>query len=120
MLIVTVLVIALVLRALILHAQVSRIALIRCEMNGALSYEVRRRVCMEAIPSHVSEYPVPREVRVRVIRLVGVVLWRNEVSIALPAEACGQLGDISAQDYDGRFPPWLQLGRDGRRVQAHA
>lgn len=120
MLIVTVLVIALVLRALILYVQVSRTTLVRCEINGALSYKVRRRVCMEVIPSHVSEYPVPREVRVRVIRFFGVVLWRNEVSIALPAEACGHLGDISAQEYDGCFPPWLQLGRDGRRVQAHA
>jgi len=120
MLIVTTLVIALVLRALILHVQVAGTSLIRRDTKGALCYEVRRRVCMEVIPSHVSQYPVPREARVRVIRFVGVVLWRNEVSIALPAEACGHLGDISAREYDGCFPPWLQLGRDDGRPQAHA
>jgi hypothetical protein len=110
MLTVTALVLTLVLRALYLHTQVARATLIRRETKGVLSYEVRRRVCMQVIPSHVSEYPVPREERTYVLRFAGVVLLRKVFSIALPAEACTRLGDIPAQEYDGCFPPCWQRG----------
>lgn len=110
MLIAAALLLALVLRALYLHLQVAHAELIRRDTKGPLSYEVRRRVYMEMLPLHVSEYPNPREVRTQVLRLTGVVLWRKGLSIALPAEACEHLRDISAKEYDGRFPPCLQLG----------
>ncbi len=118
MLIVTALVFALIFRAIFLQVNVAHSALIRREAKGMLSYEVRRRVCMEVVPSYVSEYPVPREVRTLVLRCAGVVLWRKISSIALPDEACAHLGDISVQEFDACFPPWLQLGQDDR-VHAH-
>ena len=110
LLIATALVLALTLRALYVHLQVAHAELIRRDKKGALSYEVRRRVYMEVLPLHVSEYPEPREVRTQVLRLTGVVLWRKGLSVALPAEACEHLGDISAIEYDGRFPSCLRLG----------
>ncbi|MBC8742790.1 hypothetical protein F6X40_40675 [Paraburkholderia sp. UCT31] len=100
-----------VLRALYLRRQLRGTTLVRRDRKGALSYEVRRRVCMEALPLHVSEYPVPREVRLRVLRLASLVLWSMERSIALPSEACARLGNISAQEFDDHFPNWLQLGQ---------
>lgn len=110
MLIAAALLFALVLRALYLHLQVAHAELIRRDTKGPLSYEVRRRVYMEVLPLHVSEYPGPREVRTRVLRLTGVVLWRKPLSIALPTESCARLEDVSARELDGRFPPCLQLG----------
>ena len=109
MLIVMVLLV-LALRALYLHMHLARATLVRREEKGMLTYEVRRRVGMERLPSHISEYPVPREVRIRVLRFAGVVLWRKELHIALPGESCRRLGDIPAHETDGRFPIWLQLG----------
>jgi len=117
MLIVSALVFALIFRAVFLQMNVAHSELIRREAKGVLSYEVRRRVCMEVVPSYVSEYPVPREVRTFVLRFAGVVLWRKISSIALPDEACEHLGDISVQEFDASFPPWLQLGQNDR---AHA
>lgn len=113
MLLIATALILLALRALYLHLQVAHAELIRRETRGALSYEVRRRVYMEVLPLHVSEYPEPREVRTRVLRLTGVVLSRKTLSIALPTESCARLGDISAREFDGRFPPCLQLGPSG-------
>lgn len=110
MLIAAALVLALVFRALYLHIQVAHAELIRRDTKGVLSYEVRRRVYMEILPLHVSRYPEPREVRTRVLRLTGVVPWRKALSIALPTESCARLGDVSAREFDGRFPPCLQLG----------
>ncbi|KDP87467.1 hypothetical protein CF70_001155 [Cupriavidus sp. SK-3] len=104
------LVLAFSLRALYLQIHVARTELVRSEEKGMLTYEVRRRVGMERLPSHISEYPVPREVRIRVLRFAGVVLWRKELHIALPGESCRRLGDIPAHETDGRFPIWLQLG----------
>jgi hypothetical protein len=118
MLIVTALVFALIIfRAVFLQMNVAHSELIRREAEGVLSYEVRRRVCLEVVPSHVSEFPVPREVRTFVLRFAGVVLWRKISSIALPDEACEHLGDISVQEFDASFPPWLRLGQNDR---AHA
>ena len=102
------LVLALVVRALYLHLHLARAELVRREEKGMLTYEVRRHVGMEVLPSHVSEYPVPREVRIRVVRFTVVVLWRKEYHIALPADACTHLGDISVDETDERFPAWMQ------------
>ncbi|MGO4811063.1 hypothetical protein AB4156_15980 [Cupriavidus sp. 2MCAB6] len=102
------LVFALVMRALYLHLHFAREELVRREEKGMLTCEVRRHVGMEVLPSHVSEYPVPREVRIRVVRFTVIVLWRKEYHIALPADACTHLGDISADETDERFPAWVQ------------
>lgn len=110
MLIAAALLFALVLRVLYLHLQVAHAEMIRRDTKSPLSYEVRRRVYMEVLPLHVSQYPEPREVRTRVLRLTGVVLSRKALSIALPTESCARLGDVSAREFDGRFPPCLQLG----------
>ncbi|MGO4326154.1 hypothetical protein AB4Z48_16735 [Cupriavidus sp. 2TAF22] len=97
------------LRAFYLHHQVAGLALVRRESSGWLTYEVRRRVSLVPLPTHVAQYPVPREERMRVVRLTGFVVWHKELSIALPADACSHLGDISALEFDGRFPAWLRL-----------
>ena len=103
-------------RAIHLHWHVAAMRLVRRDASGWFSYELRRRVLLVAVPGHVSSYPVPREERVRVVRLAGLVLWHQELSIALPNEACSHLGDISPQEFDTRFPSWLQLGPPGRRA----
>ena len=72
---------ALVLRALYLHLKVSHAELMRRDAKGSLIYEVRRHTYMKVLPLHLSEYPEPREVRTRVFRLIGVVLWRRALSI---------------------------------------
>lgn len=100
----------LVSREVYLYWHVAAMALVRRDASGWLSHEVRRRVSLVAVPGHVSPYPVPREERVHVVRLAGMVLWHSELSIALPDEACSHLGDISPQEFDTRFPSWLQLG----------
>ena len=105
---------SLVLRAVYLHRHVAAMALVRRDASGWLSHEVRRRVSLVALPGHVSTYPVPREERVRVVRLAGVVLWHTELSIALPEDACSHLGDISPQEFDTRFPGWLQSTPPGQ------
>lgn len=64
---------------------------------------------MQRLPNHVSEFPVPREERILVRRLLGIVLWHKEVSVALPNAACEHLGEITAQDFDRQFPNWLRL-----------
>ena len=46
----------------------------------------------------------------RVLRIAGIVLWRETNSIALPDEACSHLGDITIQQYDEQFPRWAQIG----------
>lgn len=65
---------------------------------------------MEQLPAYISQFPVPREVRMRVLRIAGIVLWRETNSIALPDEACSHLGDITIQQYDEQFPRWAQIG----------
>jgi hypothetical protein len=82
---------------------------IRSESQGWLVFEVRRRVAMCNVPEHVSEYPVPREERMRLVRLAGIVIWHQEVSVGLPDAACGHLDEVTAQDFDRCFPPWLRL-----------
>jgi hypothetical protein len=82
---------------------------IRSESQGWLHFEVRRRVAMRSVPEHVSEYPVPREERIRLVRLAGIVIWHRELSVALPDTACGHLEEVTAQEFDRCFPPWLRL-----------
>ena len=112
MLIATFVLIALALRALYLQAWLGSSARIRAEQMGWLTCEVRRRVGMEKIPDHVSEFPVPREERIRVFRLLGLVVWHNEMSVALPNAACECLENIAPRDFDRQFPSWLRLAND--------
>jgi len=109
MLIAMLILIALALRALYLQAWLGKWVRIRTERKGWLVCEVRRRVGMEKIPEHVSEFPVPREERIRVFRLLGMVLWHNEMSVALPNAACECFEKIAPQDFDREFPSWLRL-----------
>lgn len=103
-------------RALYLHRHVAAMESVRRDSSGWLSHEVRRRVSLVALPKHIAPYPVPREVRVRVVRFAGVVLWHKELSIALPDEACSHLDEIAPEDFDPRFPNWLQLGSREQRA----
>jgi len=99
----------LALRALYLRAWLGSSTRIRVERKGWLTCEVRRRVGMEKVPDHVSEFPVPREERIRVFRLLGLVLWHREMSVALPLAACACFENIAPQDFDRQFPIWLRL-----------
>jgi hypothetical protein len=109
MLIATLVLLFLVLRALYLRAWLGNSAPIRTERKGWLTCEVWRRVGMEKIPGYVSEFPVPREERIRVFRLLGMVLWHTEMSVALPDTACESLEKIAPADFDRQFPSWLRL-----------
>ena len=109
MLIAMLILFALVLRALYLRAWLGSSVPIRTERQGWLTCEVRRRVGMEKIPDHVSEFPVPREERIRVFRLLGLVLWHREMSVALPNTACECFEKVAPADFDRQFPSWLRL-----------
>ena len=64
--------------------------------------------------AHVSEFPVPREERIQVHRLLGIVLWHEEMTVALPDTACEHLAEITPQDFDRQFPIWLRLAGNPR------
>lgn len=113
MLTVTIVVLILAIRAFYLNSKVGRVALIRSSGNWLLRVELRRGVYMEQLPAYISQFPVPREVRMRALRFAGIVLWHEVDSIALPDEACTHLGDISILEYDTKFPRWARVGAPG-------
>lgn len=43
-------------------------------------------------------------------RLFGLVLWHEEISVALPNAACEHLADITPHEFDRQFPSRLRLG----------
>lgn len=102
---------ALALRALYLQIWLRNSTRIKYEREGWLICELRRRVGMERVPDHVSEFPVPREERIRVFRLFGLVLWHDEMSVALPNTACECFEKVAPQDFDREFPRWLRLNK---------
>lgn len=88
--------------------------LIHGRQSGLVRIELRRRVAMEQLPGHVSEFPVPREERILVTRFLGCVLRHREESVALPDAACTHLGDITPQEFDREFPAWARVvGQSG-------
>lgn len=105
----TLILLAIAAREIYLALWLNRSACIQANRKGWLAIEIRRRVAMERVPGHVSAYPVPREERILVGRLLGLVLWHREVSVALPNSACEHLEDVTPQDFDRQFPSWLQL-----------
>jgi hypothetical protein len=109
MLIAMLILLALALRELYLERWLHRSVCIRTQRQGWMAVEIRRRVGMERLPRHISEYPVPREERILVYRLVGIVLRHREVSVALPNSACEHLSDVTPQEFDREFPAWLRL-----------
>ena len=89
-------------------------ALIRSRQLGLVRIELRRRVVMQQLPDHVSQFPVPREERILATRLFGCVLRHREESVALPEAACTHLGDITPQEFDRQFPIWARvMGQPG-------
>ena len=96
-------------REVYLERWLNHSARIKTIRQGWFAVEVRRRVRMERLPDHVSEYPVPREERILVNRLLGLVLWHREVSVALPVSACEHLDEVTPQEFDRQFPAWLRL-----------
>jgi hypothetical protein len=98
-----------VVRELRLHFWLHGSTLIRSRRKGAVRIELRRRVTMERLPQHVSQFPAPREERILVGRLCGCVLWHREESVALPEAACTHLGEITPQEFDRQFPAWLRV-----------
>ena len=111
MLIAIFILIALALRALYLQIWLRNSTRIKYERKGWLICELWRRVGMERVPDHVSEFPVPREERIRVFRLFGLVLWHDEMSVALPNTACECFENVAPQDFDREFPRWLRLNK---------
>jgi len=109
MLIATLILVLIAAREIHFALWLARSARIRSLRRGLLVVEVRRRVGMLQLPSHVSAFPVPREERILVARLFGLVLWHRELSVALPSSACEHLGAVAPQDYDRQFPAWLRL-----------
>ena len=109
MFIATLVLIVLVLRVLYLQAWLGSSTRIRMERLGCLTCEVRRRVGMERIPDYISEFPTPREERIRVLRLLGIVLWHSEMSVGLPNSACECIEKITPEEFDRQFPSWLRL-----------
>lgn len=99
-----------------LQLWLGRAVRIRARRSGWIVIEVRRRVSMLRLPQHVSEFPVPREERIRVHRLLGIVLWHKEMSVALPNTACEHLAEIAPQDFDRQFPIWLRLADSPGRI----
>ena len=73
MLAATVVVLVLVLRAFYLNVKVGRMALIRRSGHRLLHVELRRCVYMEQLPAYISQFPVPREMRMRVLRFASIV-----------------------------------------------
>jgi len=100
----------LVAREVYLALWLHRSTRIQCSRQGWVATEIRRRVAMEEVPVHVSAYPLPREERILVSRVLGLVIWHREVSVGLPASACERLSAIAPQEFDQQFPPWLRLG----------
>lgn len=84
------------------------------ERQGWTTCEIRRRVSMEKIPNHVCEYPVPREERILVNRLLGLAIWHRELSIALPQSAVECLKNVDFNEFDAQFPAWLRIDTQGR------
>lgn len=109
MLVASLILLLLVGRELHLHIWLGNTVCIRAKRTGWIVLEVRRRVSMQRLPNHVSEFPVPREERIRVHRLLGIVLWHKEMSVALPNAACEHLSEITPRDFDRQFPIWLRL-----------
>jgi hypothetical protein len=101
--------VAIAAREIYLMVWLDRSARIRIKKKGWLVVEVRRRVTMEHVPQHVSDFPSPREERILVKKLLGMVLSHREVSVALPESACDHLEKITPQEFDGQFPNWLRL-----------
>ena len=112
MLIAMFVVLALAAREFYVEHWLKRSICIRTGRTGFVVVEIRRRVGMERLPHHVSEYPVPREERILVYRVLGLVLWHREVSVALPNSASEHLDAVSPQEFDGQFPAWLQVGKN--------
>lgn len=77
--------------------------------KGWMTCELRRRVSMERLPGHVGEYPVPREERILVDRLLGLAIWHREISIALPHSVSESLTSVAPHDFDSQFPAWLRI-----------
>ena len=92
-----------------LQLRVGKAGCIRAKRKGWFVVELRRRVSMQRLPHHVSEFPVPREERILVRRMLGLVIWHKEMSVALPDAACEHLAEITPQDFDRQFPIWLRL-----------
>ena len=69
-----------------------------------LSEEIHQKIEMHGLPPHVSPFPEPRELRVRVLRLLGLVIWREYREIALPAEACYRMHAIASSEFNAQFP----------------
>ncbi|CAN5848004.1 hypothetical protein BH11PSE13_BH11PSE13_37970 [soil metagenome] len=113
----TLILLTLAARELYLALWLNRSICIQAQRKGWLAIELRRRVAMERVPGHVSAYPVPREERILVSRLLGLVLWHREVSVALPNGACEHLAQVMPQDFDGEFPSWLRLMSPRAEVQ---
>jgi hypothetical protein len=109
MLIVTGFVLFFALREIYLELWLKRSMCIKISQRGWVTHEIWRRVSMERVPGHVSEYPLPREGRILVNRLLGMVISYREVSVALPSSACEHLENIHALDFNGKFPTWLQV-----------
>lgn len=97
-------------RVIHLERWLKRSQCVSVRSKGWMTCELRRRVGMERLPHHVCEYPVPREERILVHRLLGLALWHREISIALPHSASECLTTIEPDDFDGQFPSWLRVG----------
>lgn len=96
------------------RVKVSALTLIRSEKKGLLTYELRRVAQMVQPPLNVAAFPEPRETRMEVISLAGVVLSYTALTLALPRDTAERIEKVTDQEFDSLFPSWLQVSGEAK------
>lgn len=95
-----------VLAALLLHEAHQRRTLRHHQMLGhrsigPLQLELRRRASLQSSPGAL--FPEPREERVLIWRLLSLTLYRQTLSVGLPAQCDARIDEVGAEESDRLF-----------------
>jgi hypothetical protein len=95
-------------RIVFLHQCVGALEPVRIRTERLVSFEVRRKAHMTEPSLTSGKFPTPRETRCRIVRVAGIVLWREYLTIKIPQELGDHLETVGAQDFNRGFPSRFQ------------
>lgn len=91
------------LRAAILQRELARFELVRGSGSRGVALELHRRAMVCRADGDTQEFPLPREARMLVLRVVGVPILCRREEIGLPLHLDARLGQLRAEDFDSEF-----------------
>ena len=85
------------------HRQLGRYELMQQSGSVWKGSELRRHALVSRSDDDLQEFPQPREIRLRALRVLGLPLWVQRCTVSLPTHVDARIDELRGDEFDHLF-----------------